>query len=220
MTTPNNLDLSKLPKHIQDAIAAAQGVAPQAAPVATQTAPAAPAVAARPPATPQFDPNVMPDLNSIPDQSERGAKYLDYKEIYDIRATLNQVRHVAPTARSGPRFEIIFEVTRVDKATTIMVGTTRALGYFYNPYAFGKEKDKSDRSLKRFKEAVAGIMGQYGQKGFDADKAASELVSLSVQVPSIGIPLRLVNVEDGRKVDKDTGREIIYYNPMCVLATD
>jgi hypothetical protein len=157
---------------------------------------------------PPFDPNVMPPLNSIPDQSQRGPQYLPWNEPYDIRTVLHQIRHRAPSARSGPRFEAIFEITRVDlspQTKPILVGTTRALAWFYNPGLYpGKEKDKSDRNLRRFKEFVAGISGQTGIAGFDADAMASQLVSTSTQVPSLGIPIRLINTEDG--TSKETGK--------------
>jgi len=195
-----------IPPHIQAIIDRnAQGAA---APAAAQPAPA-PAVIAPPP----FDPNVMPSLGAIPDQSQRGPKWLPYNEVYDIRVILHQLRHCAPTQRSGPKFEATFDVVRVDTGSTIMVGVPRALPWFYNPYAFGKDKENSDRSLRRFKEFVAGCMGQTGQKGFDADSAASELIRLSIQIPSLGIPLRLINVEDG--VSKETGKT--FYAPVCML---
>jgi hypothetical protein len=158
----------------------------------------------------------MPGLNGIPDQASMGPKYLPWKETYDIRVTLHQIRHRAPTQRSGPRFEAIFDVTRVDKADTIMAGTPRALAFFYNPYAYGKEKDKSDRNLREFKEFIAGCMGQRGQKGFDADKTAAELIALSIKVPSLGLPLRMINIEDG--TSKTTGQ--VFYKQTTNLATD
>jgi hypothetical protein len=200
--------MSNLPSHIQAIIDAQKGAQAPAA--------AAPPVVAAAPAPPPFDPNVIPGLNIIPDQASKGPKYLPWDEAYDIRVTLHQIRHRAPTERSGPRFEAIFDVTRVDRGSTIIVGTPRAVAFFYNPYAFGKEKDKSDRNLRQFKEFVAGCMGQAGQKGFDADAAASQLIALSIQVPSLGLPLRMLNSEDG--TSKTTGKT--FYQQMVMLAVD
>jgi hypothetical protein len=197
--------MSNLPPHIQAIIDRQQG-----------SAPAAPPVVATAPTPPPFDPNVMPPLNSIPDQASRGPKYLPWNEEYDIRVTLNQLRHRGPTDRSSPRFEALFDVTRVDRGQTIIVGTPRGVAFFYNPHAYGKDKDASDRNLRLFKEFVAGCMGQLGQPKFDADTAAAELIKLSIQVPSLGIPLRLINVQDG--TSKTTGKT--FYAQTCMLATD
>lgn len=205
--------MAQLPDHIQKIIDAQKQAAPASA--APAAAPAAAPVAAQA-APPPFDPNVMPSLNAIPDQASRGPKYLPWKEVYDIRCTLHQIRHRAPTDRSGPRFEAIFDVTKVVKGETIMAGTPRALAWFYNPFAYGKEKDKSDRNLREFKEFIAGCMGQAGQKDFNADKAAAELIALCVKVPSLGLPLRMINVEDG--TSKTTGQ--IFYKQTTMLATD
>jgi hypothetical protein len=200
--------MSNLPPHIQAIIdAQSKGAVPQ-------TADAPVAVAA--PVQPAFNPNVIPALNNIPDQQSKGPRYLPWNEVYDVRATLHQLRHRAPTERSGPRFEATFTVTRTDVASTVMANTERAVAFFYNPYAYGKDKDASDRNLRDFKEFVAGCMGQGGQKDFDADAAASQLLALSIQIPSLGIPIRLLNQEDG--TSKTTGKT--FYKRTTLLAVD
>jgi hypothetical protein len=199
--------MSNLPTHIQAIIDAQSHGASPAAPVAV-------AVAA--PAQPAFDPSVTPALNSIPDQAGRGPKYMPWDELYDVRATLHQIRHRAPTERSGPRFEAIFTISRVDLSSTIIQGTDRAVAFFYNPYAYGKEKDASDRNLRAFKEFIAGCMGQANQKDFDADSAVSQLLALSIQIPSLGIPIRLINQAD--TPNKITGKT--FYQRTTLLANN
>jgi hypothetical protein len=199
--------MSQLPPHIQAIIdAQARGTAAPAAP--------AQAVVAAAPAPPPFDPNVIPDINSIPDQSGRGPKYLPWDEIYDLGCTLHQIRHRPPTDRSGPRFEAIFTVDTVAAGSTIMPGTERARAWFYNPYAYGKDKDASERNLRDFKAFVAACMGQATTKDFDSNAAASQLIALSVQVPSLGIRIRLLNQADG--VSKTTGKT--FYAASAQLA--
>ena len=191
-----------LPPHIQAIIdAQARGTALAAAAVPA----AAPPIVAAAPAPPPFDPNVIPDMNSIPDQSSRGPKYMPWDEIYNVKAVLHQIRHRPPTERSGPRFEAIFTVTEVLAGTTIIVGTERAKAWFYNPYAYGKDKDASERNLRDFKEFIACCMGQQSVKGFDSNAAASQLTALSTQVPSLGIPLILYNQTDG--ISQKTGKQ-------------
>jgi hypothetical protein len=175
-----------------------QGLAPDAGAPFTAQGAATPA-----PATRTALPPGVPDLDGIPDQSNRGPEFVPFDREYDFEATLDQVQHRF-SERSGPNFYATITITKASpsaEAAGLLVGTHRAWGWYYNPSAFGKEKDKSDASLRRFKDFVRQVSGlPEGSAGVNAKSA--ELLEKSRAVPSLGIRLRAIAVRGSEKRDK------------------
>lgn len=193
---------------ILDRQAAAASAAPAPAPPAT--APAAPAPTPTGAEPPPFNPSALPSI-PIPDQSKKtGPEFLPWNEPWCADVTLHTIKNKPPGSRCGPRFEAVFTVDTVhlNCGGNPMVPTTqRALPWFYTPEPIydGKVRDATKAALGRFGEFVAGVLGQsVAAPGFDVNARASELVALSEQVPSLGIKLRLANVQNG--VSKTTGK--------------
>lgn len=173
-----------------------QGLAPVEAGGAATTPAAATPAAATPPTG-------LPDLDGIPDQSSRGPEFIPYNREFDFEFTLDQIQHRF-SERSGPNFYATITVTKASPialAAGIFEGSHRAWGWYYNPSAYGKEKDKSEAALRRFKEFVRQISGlPEGSPGINA--RTTELLEKSKQVPSIGIRGRAIAVKGNEKRDK------------------
>lgn len=175
-----------------------QGMAPDSdAPFTAQGA-AIPATAPR-----TAMPPGIPDLDGIPDQSNRGPEFVPFDREYDFEAVLDQVQHRF-SERSGPNFYATITITKASpsaEAAGILVGTHRAWGWYYNPAAFGKEKDKSDASLRRFKDFIRQVCGlPEGSPG--VNERSAELLERSRAVPSLGIRLRAIAVRGSERRDK------------------
>jgi hypothetical protein len=183
-----------LPKSTQEFLRK-QGLAPDGtAPGATQ---AAPVIAAHaPPAT------GLPDLDGIPDQSRSGPEFIPFDREFDFECTLDQLQHRF-SERSGPNFYATITITKASPsavAAGIFEGAVRAWAWYYNDRAFGKEKDKSDASLRRFKDFIRQASGlPEGSPGVNAKSA--ELLERSKVVPSLGLRLRAISVRGSERRD-------------------
>lgn len=175
-----------------------QGMAPDSAAPFTAQGAAIPTPAARAALPPG-----IPDLDGIPDQSNHGPDWVPYNREYDFEAVLDQVQHRF-SERSGPNFYATITITKASpsaEAAGILAGTHRAWGWYYNPSAFGKEKDKSDAALRRFKDFVRQVCGlPEGSAG--VNERSAELLAKSRTVPSLGIRFRAIAVQGSEKRDK------------------
>lgn len=144
----------------------------------------------------------LPDLDGIPDQSKSGPEFIPWDREFDFDCKLDQMQHRF-SERSGPNFYATITITRANPsavAAGIFEGAHRAWAWYYNSGAFGKEKDKSDAALRRYKDFVRQASGlPEGSPGVNARSA--ELLERSKATLSLGIKLRAISVRGSERRD-------------------
>jgi hypothetical protein len=170
-----------------------QGIAPGGAPAQTTT----PAVA------PPAGAPAVPDLDGVPDQASRGPDFIPFDREFDFECVLDQVKYRCGE-RSGPNFYATITVTKASEsaiAAGILDGQHRAWMWKFNPNSYGTDKDKSDASLRRYKDFVRQVYGlPEGAPGLNEKSA--ELLAKSMTTPSIGIRLRVISIRENEMKNK------------------
>lgn len=160
---------------------------------------------ATPPAAPAQSvaaaPLSPPDLDGIPEQSSNGATFLPFSE-YDFTGEIAQVQHRF-SEQSGPNFYSTITVDTASESALqagITVGSTWAFYYKYNPNAFGKDRHKSDGSLRRYAAFIRQVCGL--PTGASINAASADLIERSKQVPTLGIKVRVISIKGNERRDE------------------